>query len=334
MVYRQTRYAHLAMGCLLLVLAANFMLYQPAIQNLLSIQMESEVAIGSLLDLAIVAPLLAYAAFKLTIKQTIGLMALGLVFARFLIPSELFSPYRGILYAGIAVEGLFLLVELALIIHVLRKIPHMDMKGIPAIYSLLPAVEKTAAKNKIVSIIVSEFMMFYYAFFTWRKKAPSHDGVVTMHVKTSAVAMNIMVIHAVVIETIGLHWWLHEKSMIVSFILLVFNIYSVIFFLAEIQVIRLHPLEIKDGKLYAAQGLTKRIIVSIDMIKEVKWGAEPSQKALQFMLRDFEPVEAQVVVMLSEPVEATMFMGRKKSVTELAFRVDEPEKLKQLLSFD
>jgi hypothetical protein len=30
-------------------------------------------------------------------------------------------------------------------------------------------------------------------------------------------------------------------------------------------------------------------------------------------------------------VEATMFMGRKQKVSEIALRVDEPERLKELL---
>ncbi|OAH61094.1 hypothetical protein AWH49_02045 [Domibacillus aminovorans] len=239
----------------------------------------------------------------------------------------LFFYSKGILYAGIAAE-------LVLVFYVLRKIPHIrqEMNNHPAIYSMLPAIEKTETKNKLVSIIVSEFLMFYYAFFTWRKKAPAHKGTVTMHKKTSAIAMNMMIIHAVVIETIGIHWWLHEKSMVLSIILLVLNIYSIIFFLAETQVIRLHPVEIKDGKLYATQGLTRRIIVPLSMIKEVKWGDESDEEALEFMLREFEPVEAQVAIVLHEPIEATMFMGRKKCVSELAFRIDEPEKLKYLLS--
>jgi membrane protein YdbS with pleckstrin-like domain len=333
MVYRQTRYANWAVVLLLLILATNVLLYQLPIQHTLSIEIESGVVIGSLIDLAVVAPLLAYFAFKLSIKQTMGMVASGLILARFLIPAELFAPYKGILYTGIAAEGLFLAAEMALLFYVVRKIPYIrrEMNGTSVLYSMLPAVEKAATKNKFVAIIISEFMMFYYAFFTWRKKAPVHDGVVTMHIKTSAVAMNMMLIHAIVIETIGIHWWLHEKSMIISIILLILNIYSVIFFLAETQVIRLHPVEIKDGQLYAAQGLTQRITVPLEMIKEIKWGGEPSKKALQFMLRDFEPVEAQVVIELHEPVEAVMFMGRKKRVTELAFRVDEPGKLKMLL---
>ncbi|WP_046175565.1 hypothetical protein [Domibacillus indicus] len=333
MVYRQLRYPYWLVAFLALVLASNTLLYQPAVQELLSIQIENGVVIGSLIDLVIIAPVLAYFAFKLSAKQTIGLMFLGVVMARLLVPEEFFAPYKSILYAGAAAEGLLLAAELGLLFYVLWKIPAIrkEMNGTAAIYSLLPAVEKAASGNKLVALAASEFLMFYYAFFTWRKKAPSHQGVVTMHVKTSAVAMNLMLIHAIVIETIGLHWWLHEKSIVISIVLLVLNVYSVIFFLAETQLIRLAPIEIKEGKLYAAHGLTKRIIVPLEKVKEVKWGARPNKQALEFILKDFETPEAQVVITLCEPVTARLFMGRKKEVEELAFRVDEPEKLKQLI---
>lgn len=333
MVYRKTRKANLALAFLLLVLTTNFLLYQSGVPDFLSLPLTSGVAIGSLIDLAIVAPILVYVAFKISIKQTIGLMVFGLVLAKFLIPDELYAPYRGLLYTGLALEALLVFAELALIFIVIRKASAIrsEMKE-DAIYSLLPTVEKVATKNVFIRILISEFLMFYYALFTWKKKAPSHEGVVTMHKKTSAVAMNIMLIHAILIETIGLHWWLHEKSLVLSIILLVLNIYTVFFIIADIQITRLYPMEIKNGKLYITQGMASRIIVSIYNIKEVEWGAAlPSKNTLQFVYKDFEKMEPQAIVRLHEPVEAVMFMGVKKKVTEFAIRVDEPEKLKQLL---
>lgn len=336
MVYRKTKYANVAITLLILVLVSNFLLYQSSVQNFLSIPLTSGVAIGSLIDLAIVAPLLMFAAFKISIKQTIGLVLGGLVIARFYIPAELFAPYRGILYAGLSLEALLLLGELSLIFLVIWKVPKirkaMKSDNENFFYSLLPTVERVVTKHMIVRLFVSEFLMMYYALFTWKKNSPNHEGVVTMHKKTSAIAMNIMLIHAVVIETIGLHWWLHEKSMVLSIVLLILNIYTVIFFIAEIQVTRLQPLEIKNNQLYVTQGLSARIIVPLENIKEVEWGAAvPSKDTLQFVYRDFEEVLPQAIVHLKEPIEATMLMGMKKSVTEFALLVDEPERLKELL---
>ncbi|TQR21555.1 beta-carotene 15,15'-monooxygenase [Psychrobacillus vulpis] len=336
MVYRKTRKANLALAFLLLVLTSNFLLYQSEVPDFLSLPLTSGVAIGSLIDFAIVAPFLVYLAFKISIKQTLGLMVFGLVLAKFLIPANLYAPYREILYTGLALEALLVLAEIALIFIVIRKASAIrnEMKEMneDIIYSLLPSVEKIATKNVFIRIIMSEFLMFYYALFTWKKKAPSHEGVVTMHEKTSAVAMNIMLIHAIVIETIGIHWWLHEKSLVLSIILLVLNVYSVFFIIADIQITRLHPMEIKNGKLYITQGMASRIIVSLSNIKEVEWGAAlPNKNTLQFVYKDFEKIEPQAIIRLHEPVEATMFMGIKKKATEFAIRVDEPQKLKDLL---
>lgn len=336
MVYRKTRKAHLAMAFLLLVLTSNILLYQSGVQEFFSLSLTSGVAVGSLIDLAIVVPLLAFGAFKITKKQTLGLMVFGLVLARFLVPAELYAPYRGALYAGIAVEVVLLLAELALLFVVIWKVPKIRKQMIEmnegAIYSLLPTVENVVKKNILIQFVMSEFLMIYYAFFTWRKKKPSHAGVVTMHEKTSAVAFNIMLIHAIVIETIGIHWWLHEKSLVLSIILLILNIYSIFYFLADIQITSLHPLEIKDKKLYITHGLTARIIVPLSLMKEIEWGgALPSKDTVKFIYRDFEELEPQAIIHLHEPVEVTMFMGMKKKVTEFAIRVDEPEKLRTLL---
>ena len=152
MVYRKTRKANLALAFLLLVLTTNFLLYHSGVPDFLSLPpLTSGVAIGSLIDLAIVVPILVYVAFKISIKQTIALMVFGLVLAKFLIPDELYAPYRGILYVGLGLEALLVIAELALIFIVIRKASAIrnEMKEMneDAIYSLLPSVEKVATKN-------------------------------------------------------------------------------------------------------------------------------------------------------------------------------------------
>lgn len=90
MVYRKTKYANIAIALLFLVLSTNFLIYQSSVQDYLSLQLNTGAVVGSLIDLAIVVPLLMYAAFKLSIKQTIGIIVAGLVIARIFIPNEFF----------------------------------------------------------------------------------------------------------------------------------------------------------------------------------------------------------------------------------------------------
>ena len=78
-----------------------------------------------------------------------------------------------------------------------------------------------------------------------------------------------MIIHGIAIETIGIHWWLHEKSIILSVVLLVLNIYSVIFFLADMQAIRLNPVYVTNDTLYLSLGLMKRTEIRFDHIAEI-----------------------------------------------------------------
>jgi hypothetical protein len=335
MILRQTVFSKWAVLLLGLLLLSNFMLYQPAVQDALMIELQNGVIFGSFLDMVVVAPLLVYAAFRVSKKQIIGIMIAGLVLARFLIPEEFFVPYAFLLYAGVGFEALLFLAELSLIGFLLWKIPQvraeMKRSGDAPVFSMLPAAEKTVGSHSLIKILVSEALMFYYLLFSWRRKAPVHAGCVTMHKKTSALAMNIMVIHAIVIESIGIHWWLHSKWPVLSIVLLILNIYGVFFFLAEINIMRQNPLEIKNGKLFVTQGLTQRVAVPLAAIEKCDWGGVPEKDSLIFMYRDFEQTEPQVILHFKEPVEAVLFMGRKKYVSSIALRVDDPVNLKQLL---
>ncbi|MGD7044912.1 hypothetical protein [Jeotgalibacillus proteolyticus] len=335
MVLRQTLLSKWSIGLLILLLSTNILLYQPAVLQTLTLEIEKEMVIGTLLDFIIVAPLLAYAAFPISKKQAAGVAVLGLLAARFIIPMEYFSPYTVFLYIGLIAEGILIFIEIALIIWLIPKIPLIkaEMKRMDAgpVFSLLPAVQKMTKDRLLIRVILSEGMMLYYALFSWRKNPPHHKGTVTFHKNTSAIAFHIMIIHAILIETIGIHWWLHDKWPVLSIILLCLNIYSILLFLAEIQITRLHPIEVKNGEVYAAQGLMKRIVFKLENVDKVEWGTQLGAHALTFMLKDFEEVHPQAVVYLKEPVEATLFMGKKQMITEVAFRVDEPERLKRLL---
>ncbi|OXS63711.1 hypothetical protein B0G93_102137 [Bacillus sp. V-88] len=336
MVLRNSKWSLWALALLTLVLFSNVMLYQPIVQQFLVIELDRGAVLGSLVDLVIISPALAYAAFKVSKKQAAGFVVFGLVLARILIPEEFFAPYTILLYSGISFEALFFLAELGLIFLLLKRIPviRLDMRSSQSgpIYSFLPAVERKVSRLSLIRLVASEILIVYYAFFSWRKKPPIHDGVVTMHHKTSAIAMNIMLIHAVAIETIGLHWWLHSKFPILSFILLILNVYSILLVLAEIQITRLHPVEVEKGELRVTQGLRQRLILPLSNIEEIEWGEKkPDKGTMVFMQKDFEEIHPQVILIFKEPVEATLFMGKKEVVSKVALRVDDPEKLKRLL---
>ena len=79
----------------------------------------------------------------------------------------------------------------------------------------------------------------------------------------------MMLIHALVLESVGFHFLLHSWNLTVSIILLLFNIYTLIFILAEIQVIRLCPFMITNRHLYLQVGIMQQLTVPIEEIKSI-----------------------------------------------------------------
>lgn len=335
-VMRQTNYAKWAFALLLLVLFSNFLVYRSPFSAAVVPDDTFWLVAGSLVDFAIVAPLLLLASFRLNAKQLAAFIAAGLIAARFIIPSLYFEPFALLFYFGAAFEVLVLAAELALLALLLIQIPRIrrDMAketGSP-LFTLFPAVYRNIKPNPLINIILSEALAFYYAFFTWKKRPTDDPRAITLHKNTSSIAFTLMLIHAIIIETIGIHWWLHDKSALLSIILLVLNVYSVIYFIGDIQATRLNPLTVKNGKLNVSLGLNKRISVPLDSIESVRWGAEPEADALEFVAKDFEEPESEVVIDFKLPQQAVLFFGKTRTVSQIALKVDNPEKLKQLLS--
>ncbi len=169
---------------------------------------------------------------KYSVKQAILLAAAGCIVVRFIIPIDHLQPFVAITWAGFVIEGSIILLEILLIVTFVRYMPKIladvRLSNLPDLFSFSKAVEKHAPRNLIIQMLCADFLMLYYAFASWKRKERSG---LTLHKSSSYIAFQIMLIHGIVIETIGIHWWLHEKSMVLSIILLILNVYSVIFFL-------------------------------------------------------------------------------------------------------
>ncbi|MBE1552936.1 beta-carotene 15,15'-monooxygenase [Sporosarcina limicola] len=327
---------------LLLVLVSNFIIYRlPA----MPIPADSSgVVLGSLLDLAIVAPLLILAMTRnkgFTIKRFITFMVLGLVAARFIIPATYFEPFKFIPYIAIGIEGLIVLAEMGLIILLMKHLPAIvgEIKNdqVSSLFAFPVMVKEKVSTHPLITMIAAETLMFYYAFATWKQQPLIGESRFYLHQKTSLIAFNVMLIHAIVIETLGFHWWLHDKSMVLSIVLLVLNVYSVIYFIADIQTVRLNPLTLDENHMRISLGLSKRMEIPYTAIDRIDWGEKASmcnlkeEGIIDFIARDFEVVKPQCVIHFKRPLKAMLFLGREKEFVAAAIRVDEPESFQRSL---
>ena len=199
------------MFLLLLVFGANLLLYRSPITPFVLTDEVKWVIFGSLFDLVIVIPvllLLIYGKKTITLKRFIIFMAGGLILARFLIPNQYFSSFKGITYVGFAIEGSFIVFELVvfimelLLLYVLicnlpSIIRQVKASTLTPLFSF-PIVVKGKVRNlPVIHIIVSEILMFYYAFATWKRQSPKGKEVYTLHKNSSMIAFHILLIHSI-----------------------------------------------------------------------------------------------------------------------------------------
>jgi len=323
---------------LFMVLVSNYMLYNTGLgSSILPIETNG-VVLGSLIDLVVIVPVLwmLYKG-KFSLKQAIFLAAFGCIAARFIIPLEHLQPFVAVTWAGFAIEAILILLEIFLVATLVRYLPRIldDVRAssLPDLFSFSQAVEKQIPKHPVIQMICSDLLVLYYGFASWKRQ--ERPGL-TLHKNSSYIAFQLMIIHGIAIETIGIHWWLHEKSMILSIVLLIFNIYSVIFFIADMQAIRLNPVYVTDDTIYVSLGLMKRTEIHFDKIEEIIEDKEQlerklSKDTIDFVARDFGEAYPQVILKMKEPVEVTFMLGIKKRYNQVAIKVDQSQEFKQML---
>lgn len=323
---------------LILILTGNFILYQTSVGIHLLPEETQFVVLGSLVDLLILFPLffMLYRN-KFTWKSTIFLSATGCVLLRFLIPTSLLAPYETITWIGIITEGSIVFLELVLIIAFVRYMPKLinevKQSRLPVVFSFSQAIDQYVRNHPIIQVVCSESLMFYYAFGSWKSVPPTG---MTLYKNSSFIALQIMMIHAIIIETMGIHYWLHDKAPILSVLLLILNIYSVFFFLADIQALRLNPVYSDEAAIYLSLGLMKRAKIDYSNVECLVDDPTILENKLtkdtaDFVLRDFEKVYPDLILKMKSPQKVIFFMGIEKEYNHIAIKSDSPIELKELI---
>jgi len=341
LVLHKKTVSFVALFLLLLVISSNYVLYHSSF-GLQSLPGDfNGVVVGSILDLSLVAPLLFLAwQRKFSLKYFIVLMATGLIAARFIIPSEYLASFQSVMWLGVGIEGLLILFELSLLFMLVKNVPpilrRIKSSSFPLLFSFSRAINEKFPNQTFIHILCSEMLMFYYAFGTWKKQPSNEGNTFTLYKHSSFITFQIMIIHAIVIETLGLHWLLHNTSMILSIILLILNIYSIVFFIGDIQALRLNPLRVDNDRLYVSFGLAKRMEIRFQDIEEIIEDTHILEQkipstTIEFIARDFETVHPDLLLILKSPIEATLFMGIKKKYQQVAIRIDDSHAFKKIV---
>ncbi|MFJ7726097.1 hypothetical protein ACIQXV_08010 [Neobacillus sp. NPDC097160] len=330
-----------------LVICSNVLVYRAEWAG----PLPSGMALGSLFDFMITIPLLVYFFIirkRFSLKYLLPVMIAGYGAAVLIIPQGYLSGYSFVKYILLAGEGAFFLIELYVVYKLMVKIPAI----IKSFRTNVTEIEAPTFQNRMEhawgqhlepsrmrNIFLSEMTMYYYSLFSWRKKPLTGERNFSYHKKTGAIALYVMLIHALVLESIGFHFLLHSWNPTIAIIALVLNGYTLVFFIAQIQAIRLCPITITDRHLYLQVGIMKQLIVPLAEIKSFhyyqgpeKLSKEEARHVFDATLADFIKEKPTFELEFHQPLEAKFLYGVKKKVIKAHLRLDEPQQFYNAVS--
>ncbi|PJN59022.1 hypothetical protein [Bacillus mycoides] len=325
-------------GLVSLIMLSNYLLYALPIVP----AAPKEVVLGSLLDFMFVIPVITY--FFITRKRysltyMFPVVIAGYVFARFIIPSDYLQAFSFVSYVIVAGEIVFVCFELFLIYKIIRVLPKIIKRYkeyrseySSFSYAIDAAFDATMKRSKAVSIILTECKLIYYAFLSWREKVPDGECTYSYHKKTGAIGVYIMIIHATVIESIGFHYLLHQWNPVIAWILLILNVYAMIYFLAEIQAMRKNPIVVTEEQVIIQIGLGKKVVLPFTQIDNIAFykgeslTAKEEKEVLDATVMEFIKEPATFEITLKEPVKVQLLYGFTKTVSRVHLNVDEKRK--------
>lgn len=334
------------LSIIVLILGANYSIYHYTFFE----PFDEKIVVASLIDFIIVIPILTY---FFIIRKNYSIKALGIPLlagyaaAYYIIPQEYLQSFNKLTWIIIGIEGLILTVELFFLYKILKHLPQVtkDFKnrskeGYYFIENMSDCLKSIFEVSALSKIWTTESSIYYYALFCFRKKITHAESMqFSYHKKTSAIALNIMLIHAIVIETVGVHYLLHKINPIISYITLLLNIYTVLLFIAEIQSTRLTPIQIRNKELIIQIGIMKRITISLENIAKLeyyngpeKFSNKEQKHIFDARVNDFFQGKPMFDIYLKETSEANLLYGFTKKVNRIVLSVDEPERFYQILS--
>ncbi|MDP5274091.1 hypothetical protein [Chengkuizengella axinellae] len=324
-----------------IVVLCNVLIYQP---NFIQ-SAPNGIAFATLFDFMITIPVITYFFVirkQYSLKYIIPVIIASYIVATFVIPSQMLEGYSIGKYIAFIAGAVLLAFEIYMIIKLLMKMKSIiqnyksQAKEVPYIQHKLQSVLKNHFKSThFTNIISSEISIWYYSLFTWRKKQASYNNEgaqFTYHSKTSAISVYIMLIHAIVIESIALHILLHLWNPLIAWIAFFLNVYTVLFLIAQIQAIRSCPFIITNQKMYLPVGFSKQLVAELKNIKSIHYYHRPeklskkeAKHVYDAVLVDFIKEKPLLEIEFHQPIRANLMYGLTQKVTRVHLTPDDPQ---------
>jgi len=337
---------------LLLFLLPNFLLMKLEVAG----SVTPEMALGTVLDLVIILPIVCY--FFVFKKRPsffvlIPISIAGLLVTNWIVPNHADDYLQVINKTVIAIEAALISLEILLMIVILKRIPvlkrTMKEKRKEYYHFLRSFIEssqeaysfrfkKLNQYQNFLRFLSTDLAVFYYAFFSWRKKrrvVPLNSF--TYHKNGEYLGVFIMIVHALAIEIIAVHFLIMQFSHLLAWIVTAFDIYALLFVIADYQAIRISPVILDEKGLHVQKGLRFHAVIPYEKIESMEVNQEEAKAiatnkaAFDLTLSGLVSQKAQYKLTLKEPILAYSVFGIRKNITSLYITVDEPKLFEESL---
>ena len=261
------------------------------------------------------------------LRTLIGLLALNLFLAQWLIDWVELGPMLMVLAGlGALAELTMLGVTVSRLRLVIGAFRGARAQGSPRGAALEEGLS-AALPEAVASAAAAEVTLIVYAFAGWLWPTAKGDGqrVFTYHRRSYWSAVAMLFVFLVVVESVALHLILGIFYPALQIVHAVVMIYSLIWLVGDLQLLRRTPFTLDDQSLNVRVGIRWFGRLPLNSIMTVAQVASPPDE--EGSLDVGLPGSPRVLVRLKEPVTFRGLYGIRRSTRVVCVGVDDPEGL-------
>lgn len=192
---------------------------------------------------------------------------------------------------------------------------------------LTASLQETLGHNTAARILATEIAILYYAIFGWRVNPDSENSEIlfSCHRQSAYGTFVYGFLFLIAIESVALHLLLMQWSATAAWILTALSGYGMLFLLADWNAIRQRSIVVGKQHLRLRIGLRWCADLNYAQIQNIEL-----IKIRQKNHRDWLDLslvrDANVVLLLHQPVELIGYYGMRKRACRIALRIDDAEK--------
>ena len=285
-------------------------------------------------DLVISIPLAFWYFFvrrqQASVTSLLPLVAVGLVVGRLILPAEAAMSPRMLLLFGAAVETLLVA---AVIVRLRGALANPDVHRDDPMTRGREILTSMLGSRALASVVMSELAIFYYALFSWKRPvevSTPERRLFSIDRKSDWPLLAAGFILAIIFESIAMHLWLYQSAPIVALVLKVFDVYAILWFIADARALRMRSIAITDDSIEFRIGMRWEAEVPFALIARVE-AIDPESKLDRKVMKVALTEDPTQLITLHAPVTFSGLYGLKKTTDHIALYLDDDEGFRSMM---